>query len=290
MILSTQNDYLNRKLGIERSTEILKNAGFDAIDYSFFGLVSSDHPLNSERYMFEVEKIQNAAEKYGIGYNQAHAPFTNSWTLDNIDEWLHKVVRSIEIASVLGAKNIVVHPIHHLDHAIYKDELRRINMDFYRRLIPFCEKYSICVCLENMWQRDPVKGNITVDTCSLAEEFASYLDELDSPHLVGCLDLGHCGLTGEEAADAIRYLGNRRLLALHVHDNDYISDCHTLPYHGKMKWDDITAALADIDYKGDFTFEADHFLEGYDLGLLPEASAHMEKVGRFLISKIMSAR
>ena len=291
MILSTQTAHICGKLGIEKTVEILKNAGFDAIDYSFFAMANSNDVLNSDKYLFEVEKIKNASDKHGIGFNQAHAPFaTRDWTMDNIDEWFPKVTRSMEIASMIGARNIVVHPIHNLDYAEFADTSRRYNMDFYRRLLPYCEKYNICVCLENMWQRDVKRGYITVDVCANAEEFASYIDELNSPYLRACLDLGHCGLSGFEAQDAIRTLGNERLVALHVHDNDYKSDTHTLPYSGNMNWDEITKALADINYKGDFTFEADHFLDNYDVEFLPEACAYMAKMGRFLISKIENSK
>jgi sugar phosphate isomerase/epimerase len=50
------------------------------------------------------------------------------------------------------------------------------------------------------------------------------------------------------------------LHALHVHDNDYIDDRHTLPGLGRMDWEEIMKALAEIDYDGDFTYEADNFL------------------------------
>ena len=52
----------------------------------------------------------------------------------------------------------------------------------------------------------------------------------------------------------IREMGNKHIQALHVHDNDYLSDAHLEPFSGKMDWIAMTKALKDIGYKGDFTF------------------------------------
>jgi sugar phosphate isomerase/epimerase len=77
-----------------------------------------------------------------------------------------------------------------------------------------------------------------------------------------------------------------RLGALHVHDVDRIRDLHTLPYLGKLNWDDITAALRDVDYTGDFTYEVESFLHPLDDSFIPTALRFMHDVGRHLINKI----
>ena len=99
------------------------------------------------------------------------------------------------------------------------------------------------------------------------------------------LDTGHCGLIGQKTADAVRALGGR-LGALHVHDNNYIADNHTLPYLGKLNWDEILKALAEINYSGDFTFEAMCFLYGFDKDFMPTVLKFMHDTGRYMIEKI----
>ena len=83
-------------------------------------------------------------------------------------------------------------------------------------------------------------------------------------------------------------LGHDRLSALHVHDNDYKNDTHTLPYYGKMNWDEITKALSDIKYKGRFTYEAAVFLKPlpHEEEAVLAGLKYMEAIGRFLIKKI----
>ena len=114
------------------------------------------------------------------------------------------------------------------------------------------------------------------------------IDTLDDDCFTACLDLGHCGLYGYDAAEMIKGLGTR-LGALHVHDNDYQSDSHTAPYLGKMHWDTICNALAYVGYKGELTLEADNFYNhfGEDLGL--DAAKFLCAIGRNLITRIEKA-
>ena len=108
---------------------------------------------------------------------------------------------------------------------------------------------------------------------------------MNDEHFVACLDLGHCGVIGEEAQNVIRALGHDRLKALHVYDNDYTKDQHTLPGLGKMDWEEIMKALAEIHYDGEFTYEADRFLMNMPPVMMPKAAAFMVEMGRYLIGR-----
>ena len=94
----------------------------------------------------------------------------------------------------------------------HEEEIFQINMDFYRRLIPYCKEYGVKIAVENMWQRDKLRKCIVNDTCNTSAEFIRYVDNLDSEYVVACLDLGHVGLPlrDDEAQDMIRALGHDR--------------------------------------------------------------------------------
>jgi hypothetical protein len=83
-------------------------------------------------------------------------------------------------------------------------------------------------------------------------------------------------------------LGNKRLQCLHVHDVDGTNDSHTLPFYGTVNWDKVMKALADIDYKGELTFEADSFMDNKPDMLLPECARLMAETGKYLVSKFES--
>ena len=77
-----------------------------------------------------------------------------------------------------------------------------------------------------------------------------------------CLDVGHCAVTGHDPVKAIYALGDR-LEAVHMHDTDYKRDMHTLPLTAQMDHYAIARALKKSGYSGDYTLEADTFLERF---------------------------
>ena len=292
MIVSTQTSNLFSRFGEDKSIRIFAEAGFDAIDYSMFDMTSDDCPLNTADPEKFGLRLRKKAEDAGLFFNQAHAPFP-CWQYGN-DAYNKKMperaAQSIRIAGVLGAKTIVVHPIAYVTQG---EEQNKINLEFYRRLEPVALEYGIKIAIENMWGYDGRRNYIVPNVCSFGKDLAEYYDALDNPKAYTvCLDLGHCGLVGDEPDDAIRVLGGERLGALHVHDNNYREDNHTIPYdYGmKMNWDAITRALGEIGYAGDFTFEADTFFVRFGEDMLVEAARFMERVGRKLVAKIEAAR
>lgn len=294
MRISTQTEFLARMYGAPAAVRMLAGAGFDAFDFSIFD-ISDNNPLFAPGWETYIDELKKTADDAGIVCNQAHAPFpsfksedaANAPYNDHIFEW---IVRSIEGAARLGASCIVVHPIQNLPY--YEEgnprRLMDANMDFYRALAPAAKRAGIRIAIENMWQRKD--GVIGDSTCASPEEFAAYLDVLADDCFTGCLDLGHCGLCGRAAEDMIRALGASRIGALHIHDNDGKNDSHTLPYNGSMHWNDIAAALGEIGYAGDFTYEADAYLRRLPLELAPDALRYMHKIARHLAGKIDAAR
>ena len=272
--------------------DILSKAGFDSVDFMLNDLVFDDSDMFLANTAEYCEKIRLGANKHGLTVEQTHAPFQfKNW--DNEEHFesviFPRIVRSLEMSALLGAKISVVHPLHHRVYKGHEQEIFELNMSFYKRLIPYCKEYGVKVGIENMWQRDKLRKCIVMDTCNSSEELKRYIDTLDSEYMVACLDLGHVGLAlrDDEAQDFIRALGHDRLKALHVHDNDYQGDLHALPYLGKMNWVEITQALADINYDGDLTYEvSSSLLNTADDSFTPIGAKFMANVGRHLISEI----
>ena len=285
MQLSTQTQRLQGKYGYEQAIAMLKKAGFDAFDLSLFHPLSEDDPLYKEDFEEYAKHLREFAESTGIKCNQSHAPFPSS-TGDPVKdaEIFKSIVRAMKTASVLGAEYIVVHPVQHLPYRENAAELKRLNMDFYGKLIPYCEEFGIKIAVENMWQMNPVGRNTIVNSvCARVEEFCDYIDTLNSPYIAACLDIGHVSLCGEDMSVMIRGLGAKRLKALHVHDTDGCRDLHTLPFTSCNDFGMIMGLLAEIGYEGDLTFEADKFYGGFPKEMYQDVANFMEKTGRCLI-------
>lgn len=286
MLVSTQTQALSAAYGDAEAIRMIHEAGFPAYDFTMQKMLSKDpdEPLNQEDYVEYAKGLRALADELGIICNQAHAPFT--FGKKDQREIFDKIVRSMEVASILGAKIIVVHPIQHLPYDENVEELYQMNMEFYKSLVPYCEKFQIKVALENMWQGVSKSHHIVHSTCSRAEEFCRYLDELDSEWLVACLDIGHVSIVGESIERMIRALGKERLRALHVSDNNLCDDLHTLPYIRNINWDLTLKSLREIGYAGDFTFEADGFLRLLPKQLIPHGMKFMFETGCYMASEI----
>lgn len=300
MLVSTPTELLSDRFGREQTLCLIAEAGFDAYDMTLCDMARPDCEFLQEDWRERAQHYRAVADELGLVCNQAHAPFPSSYE-DGVanEQRFQLIVRAMEIASIAGAKIIVVHPVQHLPYIRYIHQLQTFNKAFYSRLLPYAEKFHITIATENMWQvmkmwmnggwaNEDIYYNPIVDsTCAAAEEFAEYVDMMDSARLVACLDLGHVELVQRDVADMIRTLGPR-LQALHVHDNDGKSDLHTFPFArtGVLDFDAITTALADIGYEGDITFEANSFFLRVPDALVPSALRYLCDIGRYLRDEV----
>ena len=80
------------------------------------------------------------------------------------------------------------------------------------------------------------------------------MDSFNDASLGMCIDTGHAHASGISVPDFIRMAG-KRLKCTHIDDNFADKDSHLPPMMGTIKWQDTMAALAEIGYEGDFSFE-----------------------------------
>ena len=286
MVLS-QTICCAHKFGDKKAIEMLAKAGYDAVDYNLANIVCNKNLQSIDLYKKYIIELLETARKNGVYFNQGHA--VTYVPCDDVKEkyalLLEANKKSIEVSSLLGIKTLVVHPIDTGAFRGREQEVFEKNMVYFKNLLPYAEKYGVKLAVENMWCGDKRKGIRTGSVCSNPFEHARYVDEMNSDTFVACLDVGHSSIAGREAQDCIKVLGNR-LQALHIHDNDYLDDMHTLPGLSEMNWDEIVKALARIDYKGDFTLETDHFFDSLDSVEECECGLNLSVlIGRKLIKK-----
>ena len=284
MLLSTNTSNVLMHYSAEKTVDMLQNAGFTAIDFSFFDPVW----YSEEREDGFFSELRKYAENAGMCFNQAHAPFHSSFPdAEQTKNRFWEIVSALRRAALLGAKTIVVHPVQHLKYADegVPQQLFEMNMEFYGKLIPYCQEFGIKVAVENMWQYHPWP-KITHSTCSTPEEMNRYLDTLNSPWITGCLDVGHASLVGQSPDEFVLAMGSDRLGTLHIHDVTKTEDSHTMPYQGVIDWHKLMQALGTIGYQGDLTFECDGFFKKLPAELYPEALRLLAHTGHVLINGI----
>ena len=99
-----------------------------------------------------------------------------------------------------------------------------------------------------------------------------------------CVDIGHAALTGYEPEDFIKDINPNFLKSLHVQDNDYLDDRHTLPYTGVLNWKAIMTSLKAAGYTGDLTFEITKYLGKFPKEIFPDVLRFAAIVGKHLVS------
>ena len=290
MRISTCTELIEDKFGKEEAIRMIAKAGFDCADLSMFDMeFGNDSPFMQDNYREFAQNLRKVAEECGISFNQAHAPFSMDMSVWETDEaaWedvLLRIRRSIEIAGIVGAPRIVVHPVQYMIYWNTDPEyMLSKNREFYKLLIPTAKEAGVKICVENMFRMDLNSKIIRDSVCASPYEFAKYVDTFnqDADIFCACLDVGHCVVTSHDPVNAVKVL-NHRIEALHIHDSSYFRDRHTCPLTDSVNQYAIAEALAEIGYKGDYTLEAASFLRPFRPEFYQEALNFMAKVSRHL--------
>lgn len=280
MYISVELYAIAEKFGDYKAVEMAAEAGFDAIDYSYYRGKECEEVLG-DGYREYAKKLRAHLDNVGIICNQAHAPYSSKYGLkfDTSDQRYLYTLRAIEAASILGAKNIVVHVMSVPDGV----DFEQYNIDYYKSFIPYCEKFGIHIAVENLFYRDAKRRSFP-SKLGTPEELNRVVEKINSPWFAACVDTGHAALTGHEPEDFIKAVNPSILKALHVQDNDYLDDRHVLPYTGELNWEAIMTSLKAAGYTGDLTFEITKYLDKFPKEIFPDVLRFAATVGRHLVS------
>ena len=108
-----------------------------------------------------------------------------------------------------------------------------IGLDRIKRIVERAEKSKVNVALENIRSATHLKYAF---------------ENIQSSRLGFCYDSGHHNFTSPD--EDILFQFGTRLMALHLHDNDGISDQHKMPFDGDVDWTDTMNKIAKTGYKG----------------------------------------
>ncbi len=288
LLMETHN--LAHNYGIKKALKLLKEAGFDAADLSLYRFSPEEDFLNRPDRREYAEEIRECAEGLGMSFLQAHSPFAMKYgdPFDMSVKAYSDIVRSLEVCSALGIPHTIVHAVK-TPHEDCSVDYKEYNREFYLSLLPYCEEYGVKIAVENLFWNDK-KRACFYGLFPTPMEMTQFVDSLGSKWFTVCLDMGHTAITGLDPETYIRGMDDRHLCALHVQDTDFLGDRHFLPYSGKHDWDAVCRALAEIDYKGDFTLEILHYIDKYPPELVPSALKFAADVGHALINRVEKYR
>ena len=157
----------------------------------------------------------------------------------------------------IGIKNMVLH-CDRLPKSVDLTAEERLNENIasLKVIADHIKNKDIHICLENLRQPKihTVKEPLPL---GFAENLLKIIDLVGSDKFAVCLDTGHLNLVEGNQGDFIRKV-DKKLLALHIHDNQNLDDMdqHLLPFsRGTVDFADVMKALREINYEGMFNFE-----------------------------------
>lgn len=232
---------------LKESIEACKKAGFTHIDLTLHDFAKRDQPLGKDDWKRFVEETGKALEENRITANQSHTIFyLHQDTEENLAFNAMMVERCIEASHMLSIPVTVMHILRVKD--IGTDDKKigmEKNVEYFKPYGDMARKYGVRIAIEN---------GLTGFYHS-ADELMELIGRLNDDAFGLCWDTGHANITGQDQERAIRLMG-KKLLTVHINDNNAQKDQHLLPFFGTVEWKPVMQAIRDIQFKNVLTFES----------------------------------
>ncbi|HEV3259627.1 MAG TPA: sugar phosphate isomerase/epimerase family protein [Gemmataceae bacterium] len=220
-----------------KNLDAIKKAGFDGIQ---LGVGSDELKLHTPKD--GVTALAKACRDAGLEPHSIYGgiSFFHAEEAQRKQELEH-ADHVLEIASLLGAKTILIHP-GQLTRDIPYDACWRYAVDGLRALKGKAEASHLRLGLENVWNKflmSPLEAQ-------------RLLHEVDSPHVGIWFDVGNVTVFGF-AEQWLRILGGKRIVGLHIKDfrrgpNDHFGTYEGFVplFHGSVNWPAVMREIADL--------------------------------------------
>ena len=272
-----------RKNGFDFCIELCARAGYKVLDLNLCEAMNPNSRMRGDDWESYVKDIAEFGRRWGVEFAQSHLPYYDIFAQNDTSKvaLMEELIRRCIIASAeLGVKWAVTHPGTVYGAGPDPAPSLEKNLEYYYVHLETARKAGVGLALENEFEYHGMSiqrmfGANIIELCELADAF--------NDQLIGvCYDFGHANLCGGFHRWNLGIIG-KRLKATHVHDNFFVSDDHLMPFFGKTDWADAMAALSEIAYGGDLTFEIQEFARYMPNELKALAVELSFKVGNYLI-------
>ena len=279
-------DYAGDPINAYKKTfDIIKAAGFDRADVMLWGVCRQGNWFDGDGFVEIAAEIGEMARGMGLPIYQTHGNTYSGmeWDDPNYPHHEYKLrstVRCVTATKAMGASWMVVHPMN-LPHApLYNPKkAKEANLRYLAPFIEEAKRVGVGIAVENMvdfrgYHRRYCGGDLY--------ELLDLVDTINDKSVGVCLDTGHANLAGIDNPSAIREIGSR-LKCTHINDNRAVgADEHLTPYFGTVNWKDTVAALKEIGYGGDFSYEL--AAVNVDDATFPHWIKYLANLGKCLMS------
>ena len=262
-----------QSFGDLEAIRIAKRIGADAVDMDISGgrfncangnSIYSKSDDEIETYFSEIAKI---AQDLEIEIGQTHGRISGLFPEDNPEDNINlfKNFRLDCLATkALGCPLTVVHGCvtgRIGDDKTPAEYMRDKNFYLFTEYMKSAKEFGIKIASESLG--DCAKYNCcdffgnTSELIMSGNRVCAAGDNAD--YFGYCIDTGHANKAlrfnnNPSPADHIRMCGNR-IIALHLNDNDTLTDQHKIPKTGTINWEDVLSALDEVGYTGTYNME-----------------------------------
>jgi fructoselysine 3-epimerase len=207
-------------------------------------------PTTSDADLDEIKRVLddlglavsnlNANTMFGHWTDAPPEPFFEPSLVSTVPEFRDlreaTIVRSLEMAARLGARNITITTGKPLG-AMSPEACAPVLEERLGRLLKRAESLEVNLGIE-------CEPGLYVET---TEELLGWIDRMGSPRLGANLDIGHAVCSGEDPAESIRKLTGR-IWNLHIEDIQGRKHYHLIPGQGDIDFAAVAEALNAIGY------------------------------------------
>lgn len=228
-----------------------------------------------------IEELRKEIQDFNISVRSIHMPM-DSVDISSLEEYdriksVREIEKTVMTAFRLNSKLVIVHPGGKCNGIANRETRMSKCINSLTEIVEFCSQWDIKIAIENS-----IPGRLG-DHWS---EIQHILEAVSSEYLGVCLDTGHYILNQESTEREMLRLGKepidwkRKLLHIHIHDNDGKTDLHLLPGEGCFPWSQLLSYLKKIQYQGDLIIEPKEQvqLEEY-LSKVKQIFSRLEEIG-----------
>ena len=288
---------LQERYGDRRALEIAKEIGADAVDFSTSGAPYHDYreagsiySKSEDEFVSYYADLKKYADSLGLIVSQTHGRLRGFRKDEEENAAVAENARLDCLAArTLGAPICVMHSVATglVGPDTPPEEMRELNFLWFTTALKYAKRYNVKIASETFG--DSPKYQIC-DFFGQIDEFVNSFDRVaaqgnNAAYFAACVDTGHSNKAmrfgNPKPADVIRRLG-KRVQALHLNDNDTLTDQHKIPMTGCIDWNDVLCALDEIGYTGVYNMEINltHFGEDFMI----EEAAFAIKVMRQILA------
>lgn len=292
--------YFCKELGEKGALRFAKSIGADCVDFDLLrydeSIPGNLYTRSDDEIRAHFEDLAAYAKEIGIEIAQTHGRikgFVNDPAQDD------SLVRSARLdclaTQALGAKYCVMHTATTIwmGKDAPEELMHRLNADMYSRILPFAKQYDVIIATETF-------GDATgLDCIDFFGDIAQFIKGYDmvveknpqyADHFKVCMDTGHSNKStrfpgNPPVGEVIRMLGSR-IVALHLNDNDTLTDQHKIPMTCTIDWKDVFKALDEIGYGGVYSMELGFSLNHFGPDFAGEEAAFAVKVMKNILRSL----